>query len=516
MHPLLANPAEIPALLHRVRAEIYRRSFYDFSKSAWNVMHPGTPFIEGWHYGAICEHLQAVAHGQIRRLIINGPPRIAKSYFTSVFLPAWIWTWWPEFRGLFTAWDGQLASRDSMRCRTLIKSDWYKGTFNPDWTLTADQDEKTYYENTKSGIRQAFGVAAGGTGFGGDGMVVDDPQSAKQARSKKLRANVLTWWDETMSTRVNDFKTAFRIIQQQRLHKNDLSGEMLARGGYIHLNLPLEYDPKRSCVTVYKDADGKDKYWEDPRTELGEVLCKYRFTPEVIEALKKELGGTRAYGAQANQDPKAVEGKIFKRTDWRFWKPDGKAPTEKIPRPKGCYAGPARAIPEKFDEIILSVDCTFKDKEDSDYVVILVVGRKGQDRFLLERLRKQWSFSQTCVALIDVCKRWPKARKKIIEDTANGPAIISRFKSKIAGLIPRNPEGSKEERAELAAPHVESGNWYLPEGAPWLEEFISEHEDFPDGNNDDQVDAMTQADAEFSRGDSLRLQALLSSVRLKE
>lgn len=516
---MLLNLQEIEALNRQARAELLRRrvprvSLYDFGKRAWDIVEPGTPMIENWHAGAIADHLEAVALGQILELVINIPPGTAKSLWGAVFFPAWIWSWWPEFRGIFTSYDSKLASRDSVRCRAVIASEWYREEFMypAGWDFAADQDEKTLYENTKKGVRQAFGVGSGGTGFRGDLVLVDDPISIEQAYSKQYRERSIRWWDHTMSNRQNNPRAPRRIIIGQRVHDDDLTGHAIKRGTYQVLSLPAEYDPKRCSVTVRK-VNGEEVYWEDPRTEEGELLFPGFLTAEFLKA-EKEILGSDSYAGQYQQSPHPPGGSIFKKECWRFWKPDGRAADSSTKRPPGCTDLPASPLAEDLDEIIISVDCAFKDKASSSYVDMAVWARKGVDRFLLDKIRGKWSFTKTIARLKYLIGLWPKARKKIIEAKANGIAVEDALRAEVSGIVLREPKGSKEARAHAVSPQQESGHVYLKDGAPWVPEYIAELSAFPLGTNDDQVDTTTQALLEWSPSSkAARARALCAAGR---
>jgi len=152
-------------------------------------------------------------------------------------------------------------------------------------------------------------------------------------------------------------------------------------------------------------------------------------------------------------------------------------------------------IPAQFDTMMQSWDMTFKNQADSDYVVGQVWGAKGADRFLLDQIRARMDLPATKEAVQNLTRQWPKAATKLVEDKANGPAVIQELQHDVAGLIAVNPEGGKIARAHAVSPQVESGNVYLPHPAmaPWVEEFLEEATAFPHGRYDDQVDAMTQA-----------------------
>jgi len=139
--------------LEPVKAERARRSFKEFVKQAWHVLEPETPFVDGVHVDAMCEHLQAVAEGRIRNLIISVPPGHAKSLLTAVFWPAWVWIDHPKTRWLFSSYKEELSIRDSKKCRDLIVSDWYQGNWAHRYQLSFDQNEKSRFENTAKGCR---------------------------------------------------------------------------------------------------------------------------------------------------------------------------------------------------------------------------------------------------------------------------------------------------------------------------------------------------------------------------
>src|SRR5580692_11700206 len=238
-----------------------RRKLYEFVVQAWPVLEPDVPFVDGIHVRAICSHLQAVTEGRIQNLIINVPPGHAKSLLTTVFWPAWVWIDHPETRWLFSSYREPLATRDSVKCRRLIESDWYQQRWGGRYQLASDQNQKNRFENTRTGYRVVLPMFAG-TGERGDYVVVDDPHSVEQAESEAERSNAVEWWNGSMATRLNDFRTGHKVVIQQRLHEADLSGDLLAKGGYELLCLPAEFEPERRCSTSIG--------WSDPREQSGE------------------------------------------------------------------------------------------------------------------------------------------------------------------------------------------------------------------------------------------------------
>lgn len=497
MNPARLSPADVRSLQARVKAEKARRSLAEFVRQAWPYVEPSMPLTWGWHVDAICTHLEAVTKGEISRLCINIPPGHAKSILVSVMWPAWEWTTSPEVRSLFASYSEGLAVRDSVRCRDLIESEWYVRSFRQGagaWGMKGDSNAKDWFQNTRTGFRVSLTVAGASTGFRGDKVVCDDPHNVKNASSALDREAVIRWWDVAMSSRFNDMRNQRRVIIMQRLHEQDLTGHVLAQGGYEHLCLPSLYESKRKARTYVQRGGERVQLFEDPRTRENSPLFPALFPPAVLDQALADLKPTD-FAAQHQQRPVPAGGGMFRTAWWRFWKPSGTGPVENHPRPEGCYDGPARELPEKFDRVIISLDANFKgDKaKGNDPIVFVVVGCKGADRFILDRVRAFIGFGDTVTQFRLLCARWPRAFRKLVEEKANGAAIIETLQSEIGGIVPIDPEGGKEARASAIAPQVEGGNVYLPEGAPWLGEWVAEFSSFPRGAHDDQVDALSQA-----------------------
>lgn len=463
-----------------------------YVRQAWPLVEPTNRFIDGWHVHAICDHLEAVTRGEIRNLLINIPPRCMKSTLVCVMWPTWEWTTKPATRWLFSSYADSLAVRDSLKCRRIIQSQWYQENWGDVFQLTGDQNQKTRFENDKTGYRWATGVGGGATGEGGDRLVSDDPIKAMDAHSAAARQAVITWWDETMSTRLNNPEKSARVVIMQRLHEQDLSGHILAKmaeGGvqYEHLCLPMEYEPRQ-----YVSAIG----WQDPRTEPGELLWPERFTKAGVAAIKADLGSYGTAG-QLQQRPAPAGGGMLKRVWWRFWVPRGVKLSPVVTQLEDgtLFEHPQVELPESFEEMLQSWDMTFKDTKQSDFVCGQVWAKQGADRFLLDQVLERMDMTDTLKAVEAISQKWPKTHAKLVEDKANGPAVISMLRHKLTGLIAVNPQGGKEARVAASAPTIESGNVYLPHPrmAPWVEAFLVSAASFPNAAHDDDIDAMTQA-----------------------
>src|SRR6185436_10549974 len=214
--------------LERVKTERAQRSFKAFVKQAWPILEPTAEFVDGLHIEAICSHLQAVTEGRIAHLIINVPPGHAKSLLTAVFWPAWVWIHHPQSRWLFSSNRADLATRDSLKCRRLIESDWYQSRWGHRFQLRGDLNQKQRFENDRTGCRIVVPMSAG-TGERGDYVVVDDPHCVDQAESDSQRTAAVEWWNGSMSTRLNNPSQGHMIVIQQRLHEADLTGDLLLR-----------------------------------------------------------------------------------------------------------------------------------------------------------------------------------------------------------------------------------------------------------------------------------------------
>lgn len=460
-------------------------SLSQFTRAAWHVVEPATPYIPNWHIDAISEHLEAVTQGQIRNLIINIPPRHMKSLAVSVFWPTWVWSWRPSSRWLFASYAEALAIRDSLKCRRLIQSPWYQRRYGALFRLTSDQNQKARFENDQTGYRMATGVEGMATGEGGDFVVVDDPGKVQEAESEASRQSVLDWWDQTMSTRLNDPKTGAKVIVMQRVHERDLTGHLLERmreGGehYEHLCLPAEYEPKRYLPTSIG--------FSDPRRAPGELLWPAHFDQAAVDNLKASLGESGAAG-QLQQRPAPAGGAEFKREWWEG---------------KNRYDAADQGLGASCLARWLSFDTALKDKSTSDYTAATVFELTRDYRLVVRRVWRDRLRFPSLVSTIEAMARAAnvddKLRGIIIEDKGSG---ISAGQTLGAGadlafaslIVAFAPPGDKVYRGRLASVWCERDCVLLPhpsDEAPWLFDFEQELFNFPAAAHDDQVDSFTQ------------------------
>lgn len=454
----------------QVQAERLSRRLRSFVDGAWPILEPSTPFKPNWHIDAICEALESVTAGEVRRLVINVPPRHMKSLSVAVCWPCWAWTRRPELRWVFASYAQKLSTRDSLKCRRLIESPWYQARWGDRFQLTGDQNEKTRFENDQTGFRIATSVGGTATGEGGDILVADDPHKADEAESDTMRETVLDWWDGTISTRLNDPETGAFVVVMQRVHEADLVGHLMDRGGYEILCLPAEYEPAHPFV------------WpDDPRVDPGELLWPDRMSRGAVDELKATLGSYRAAG-QLQQRPAPVEGGILKRAWWQWY-----GGLDDLPR---------------LDGVVQWWDTAWKDKQTSDYVVGQVWGFRGAQRYLLKAVRARMDVADTKREIRSLAGWVAETFQEfdihpVLVEAANvGPDIVADLRRSIPGIRSIPAKGDKVQRAHAVAPQLEAGQIHLPgydeRSAPeFAQVLVAEAAGFPNGAHDDMVDGFT-------------------------
>ena len=463
------SPEQLFSIKEDVDKELCIRSLQHFVKSLWRYVET-EQYIHGKHIDLICNHLQAIREGKINRLLINIPPRCMKSLTVSVFFPAWCWLHNPLLKFLFASYSEALSIRDSVRCRRLIQSPKYQLLLRYkklDWILTTDQNTKTRFDNSKGGYRIATSVGGMLTGEGGDIIVVDDPHNVIDGESEVIRTSCLQWWDESMSTRLNNPATGCFVLIGQRIHQNDLFGHILERKNHnlTHLNLPMKYEGKNNCIS----SIGQD--W---RTEPDELLWPERFSSSYVNELEQSLGAY-ATASQLQQRPSPRKGGMFEIDKFilindlpksniqykiRYW---DKAGT----RGGGCNTAGVLVL---------------KTKEEQFVIADVVKGQWSSSE--REKIIRQTAELDGLDTIIWVEQEPGSGGKESAENTIRN----------LQGYIVRADKvsGSKEVRAEPYASQVGGGNVYLLKRS-WNREFIEEHRLFPNGKYKDQVDATAGA-----------------------
>lgn len=461
MPTLSGEAAEFVKKLRAEELEKCKASFWYFIQKAWPYVNATPRLVKSWHMRVVAEHLEAVYYKKIRRLLINVPPGTSKSRIVSILWPAWVWLHDPAHQFSVTSHGDRIVQDFGQWLIKLLQSDWYK-RLNPAIRVPANAAKG----DIKIGTGGCwYGTTPHGqiTGQHFDTLIFDDLIEPDNA-DKKENEFVCKWIPDTWESRVNDRATACYVGVMQRLRENDPADYCISRG-WCHLCLPARYEGGDQMRLL----DCGDVLICDERSEVGENLCPALLPEDELKRYERE--SPQVYAAQYQQRPAPPGGAVFDEA-WLQKRHTGV--------PAGAFW-------------ILSVDAAFKETEESDPVSIQVWAQVGPDFYLVDNKTDRMGFTDTIKEIKKMLAKYPKIRAKIIEDKANGAAIVDLLSKRIPGFIAVDPDGGKESRAAAVTPFFEAGNVYLPDGAAWLPVYIQEMKNFPYSRHDDQVDATSQA-----------------------
>ena len=450
--------------------ELYKRSYRDYIE----YVHRGH-YEHFKHTEFLCERLQPIADGEKKRIIIELPPRHSKSMTVTETFPSYFIGKNPNKRVIATAYGDSLA-RKFGRLNKQKLDDVGNDLFGIEVARETSKATNWTLDGYRGGMLST-GIGGGITGEGADLLLVDDPfKNRESANSQTMRDKVWDEWQNTLLTRLQ--QGASVIVIMTRWHEDDLVGRLLA-------SEPEKWERIRLPAIAEDEDDLLGR-------EIDEPLCPELGFDEEWAEEKKQSVGSMVWSALYQQRPSPADGEFFKRKHWKYYK----------------------VLPDlsEFDEIIQSWDMAFKDsaKNDNDFVVGEVWGRIGAKKYLIDMVRGRMNFPATVQAFRNLTARYPEAHAKLVEDKANGTAVIQTLQNEIHGIIPINPEGGKESRASSASVDVEAGNVYLPDPSlkPWVHDFVEEHASFPNGAHDDMVDAHSQANNRFNNKPKPRVRTL--------
>lgn len=472
------------AKLVRIDRAICAKSFYQFVVRAWEKVF-NEKFLPGRHIEQICNLLQALTEGAFNNLLINIPPGHGKSRLVAVLWPAWRMGPLNDRKDWLCASLAQkLSIRDNNACRDVIKSDWYQARWAIEFSTT--QDAKTQWQLVGGGKRDTTSKGANTTGLRAHVRVLDDLHNLTDSPSE-VESGV-HWYNVNWSSRDNFGSEASQeVIIMQCQGPNDVTHHLMRTEPeeWVRLCLPCEYDPAHHCTTPW----GGD--W---RTTKGELLWPEAYDKNFVERKKRKLG-PRAWAAQYQQQPFPEGGREFE-PDWLG---------HKFPR----------LVISKVERWIISVDCSFKDGPAVDSVSIQLIAKIGAFYYIVDELSDTMSWNTLKRRFHDFHQKWTTLGLPIlttlIEEAANGHALISEFQKKLPGVIPFKTKGeSKVSRARATTGIWEAAQVLLPEwGAKliddngrtvatlqpaWKVNYERQFLSFPDpSEHDDSVDSTTQA-----------------------
>jgi len=432
----------------------------------------------------LCAELEEVRHGRNRRLGIALPPRSLKSLVVSIAYPAWLLGHAPTTQIICASYGQPLAESLARDCRQVMLSDWYRKVF-PATRLINDKQAVAGFETTVGGIRRATSVGGPLTGFGADVIIVDDPMKPEEAHSEADRARANDWARHSLFTRLNDKARGTIVIVMQRLHEDDMIGHVASFSDLKIVAFPAiaQEDELYRIETPFGIREH--------RRVVGEALHPDREPIEVLSELHRALG-SRFFSAQYLQMPAPPGGSIVK-AEWflRF----------------------NLAEVRDFDSVFQSWDTASRGSELADYSVCTTWGRKSKQLFLLHVLRKRLEYPDLKRAVVEQASLFD-AQTVLIEDAASGIALIQDLKNdgfyKAQAI---KPKGDKVIRLQSVTALIEAGQVFVPEKAPWLDDYLHELMMFPASKHDDQVDSTSQALGNVIQGEQIASLGFLQFVR---
>jgi len=447
----------------RALEALLRNDFRAFVHKVFTTLCPGQDYVSSWHVEAIAWQLDRVRRGEIRRLIINMPPRSLKSITASVAFPAFVLGHDPSRRIICVSYSGDLAKKHANDFRAILESPWYRRTF-PTTRIGPYKNTETEIELTARGFRLATSVGGTLTGRGGDIIIIDDPLKPDDAFSETKRSNANQWFANTLLSRLDDKRTGAIVVVMQRVHMDDLTGFLLSQSDeWTVLSLPAIAEFEENIPL----GNGCTH-----RREFGEALSPEREPLDVLEVLKQQIGSD-PFSAQYQQAPAPPGGTMVKR----HW----------VKR--------YQELPPESEQFLTlqSWDTASKGGPDNDWSVC-TTWLVTHDRrwYLLDVWRRRVDYPALKAAAQTLAKKWDASRV-LVEDAGAGTSLVQELRGRVSGIIAVKPTGDKESRMAVASAKFEAGQVFLPERAPWLPDLVAELFAFPGSRHDDQCDSISQA-----------------------
>lgn len=439
----------------------------------------------------VAQAVKDVENGHNRMLAVSMPPRMGKSTLLSLYSPLWILRRHPDWSIITASFDGTLTGEWARNVRNLIEDDPKLGI-----SLARDGGAGSHWQTLEGGGIYSASIRSALTGRGARVLLIDDPiKDYVDAHSAVMREALWNWWLSVAQTRLEP--PYLVVVLMTRWHEDDFVGRLLSGE---HEGSPDQWE----VVSLPAIAERNDAIGRAPGEPLISPLLDE--TPEQAVARwenTKRTIGSYVWSSMYLQSPAPSKGAIFDSGWWRFWTTD---PNKATQDGRVVHLDPSTLTGGRWLD---SWDCAFKGTDSSDFVVGQRWVRNGADRFLIAQSRGRMSFTQT----LDAMSRWASpvdsaaspyghlVHQRLVEEAANGAALIDTMRDTVSGIKPVKPKLGKEARARNITPEVESGHVYLPHpsdpGNEWVQDLLAELRDFPVAAHDDMVDALTQALAEL-------------------
>ena len=457
--------------LTKLKAELYRKSFYEFSLEAFKTLHNGQELTPNWHIKLLCDRLQVEAERIVnggertKHLLINVPPRTLKSELVNVFFSVYCWILKDSIQFISSSYSASLSIVLSTQSRRLIESDWFRLHF-PDVHLSKDENTKSRFTTPNGGLRYSTSTGGTITGMGGDIIVIDDPQNPQLARSEVERENANRFFNETLRSRLNNPDKGVFIVIMQRLHENDLTGMLLSKepNNWEHICLPAELSDNVLPIEL-------KKFYVDG------LLFPQRLSKSVLDGFKTGLG-SYGYSGQYSQLPSPSEGGIFKGQWFNIIKQ----------LPAGLLMDSL-----KWDYYL---DTAYTNKQENDATAMLACAFHNNELYIRDVRAVRMEFPELIkeIQLFTSINGYTNRSRIYVEPKASGKSIVQMLKRSTGLNIMEDkpPTQDKISRASSVSAFVESGRVNLLDGR-YIDGFLNELKAFPNGSHDDQVDILIMA-----------------------
>lgn len=440
-----------------------KKNFNFFFREFFNIVNPSVDLLVNWHIDLICHYLQSVADGEIKRLIVNIPPRSLKSTIISICWTAWILGRDPSKKIICASYSQQLSSKLSLDTRHLVQSSLFQRVFAGS-SILRGQNCKNKFMLSKRGFRFATSVGGVTTGEGGDILILDDPHNALDVNSSKKRQKSIDWFQQSFMSRLDNRKKGIVIIVMQRLHNHDLTGFLLD-------SQPNEWEvlkiPMMAQDDISYEFNGLKYFFQK-----GEILHGNRDSNVEVEKLQKDLG-TYGFSAQYLQDPISLKSGMIKE-EWIKYIDIAKSNIE-------------------FEDVVQSWDMAIKSGDNNSYTVCTTWGRYSGNFYLMHVYRNKIEYPEMKRKILELSRKWRPSRI-LMEDKASGQALLQDLKleGKIIPLVPIQVHKDKFTRFASVTPLFEYGRVIVDSESSWRKEYVQELLTFPNSRNDDQVDSTSQ------------------------